>query len=217
MDPLPIEFSDDAFQWAESTLEVLQYQLENDLLAQDRSEANDGDPWNPPQNPEWVLLVFPWFERNLAELFQGPDSQNAKKMIVERFIGATAQWTRHAIQAARTRSERTEIDEWLLLVLAQKSAEIYFAIRAHKLIYVPGWLLQNVFLSGKSLAIRTGVDFLLQFPPSQWKDISLAISPLMQSQDWNIDDVFPKLLGSTNPSVLALLWISPITPIEFES
>jgi hypothetical protein len=64
-------------------------------------------------------------------------------------------------------------------------------------------LLQVLFSSGHTTAIQIGVDMLLVRPPVDWEDVSVALSPLMQSTDWKLEDVFPKLLNCTDPSVLA--------------
>ncbi len=204
MDPLPIAFDDEALRWAENTVEVLnQYLQVPDFIDFDSSELDGVEPWIPPNDTDWGLLIFSWLLENIKPLWEEHRSHKPKRIVLERFVGAVAQWGRNSIQTVRRGTTQGDEHSLALLIFAQKSAELYLAIHGKGLQYVEGWLLQNVFLSGKPVAIRMGVDFLVQAPPSNWKDVSLAISPLMQTQDWSIDDVFPKLLESTNPSVLS--------------
>jgi hypothetical protein len=60
-----------------------------------------------------------------------------------------------------------------------------------------------MFLGGHSSSLRLAVDLLVESPPGDWKDSAHGLSTLMQSTDWKLADVFPRILETQNPSVLA--------------
>jgi hypothetical protein len=86
---------------------------------------------------------------------------------------------------------------------AQRSAMLYQRFYKLRMRHIQGMLLQALLGNQVRSAIVLGVDLLVDCPPHAWQDSSLAISSMVQSEHWKVDDVYPRLLESTDPAVLA--------------
>jgi hypothetical protein len=86
---------------------------------------------------------------------------------------------------------------------AQRATLLYRRFYALKLRHFEGILLQILLSNSVRSAIVVGVDLLVDSPPHAWQDSSLAIGALVQSNRWDRADVYPRLLDSTDPAVLA--------------
>ena len=196
MSELPFELPDSAYQWAnlvESTFgAVLDDPTETSLIRR--------ETWEEPDDPIWSVLV-------VSELIDSADSirslisKNPKKRaFVERFLGALI---RNFRQAMAVDPGQDDLEHLKRLVLLQHVAQLYASYQGQGLNRCEGTLLQVLFSSGHTTAIKIGVDMLLTRPPLNWEDVSVALSPLMQSNLWKLEDVFPSLLQCSDPSVLA--------------
>lgn len=196
MDPIPFEFSEAAQSWAELTFATLEARLGQEIPAHSSQYSN----WDEPSDPMWSILLA----RHLCEVergfFESATQKSKEKACLEQFLAHLVRWFKQAISA-----NAGEIDELHLqrLVLVQHVAILYSKTHGLGLSRFEGSLLQTLFASGHPTAIRLGVDLLLVNPPSNWSDVSLALTPLVQSKNWDIGVVFPRLLESDNPSVLS--------------
>ena len=196
MSELPFQLPDSAYQWAnlvESTLGAALDEPTSDTV-------NRRETWEEPDDPIWSILVA-------SELVDSANSIRAviakdakKRAFFERFLGSLI---RNFRQAMATDPGQDDLEHLKRLVLLQYVAQLYASYQSQGLSRCEGTLLQVLFASGHTTAIQIGVDMLLVRPPVDWEDVSVALSPLMQSTDWKLEDVFPKLLNCTDPSVLA--------------
>ncbi|MEQ1827680.1 MAG: hypothetical protein ABL921_17100 [Pirellula sp.] len=194
MADLPIQFPYAAHDWTNLTEAALNSRLEDPSLDQAKIAAH----WDDPDDPQWSILLAHQLMMNgtlAGQLAGGP----RKHATIEQFMQNLIRWFRQANHAAATE------ESWQLqhLVLAQQVALLYSKLHGNGLQRVEGSLLQVLFASGHTTAVKLGVDYLLTIPPSNWADVSLALTPLVQSKNWSVEDVFPKLLQSSNPSVLS--------------
>ncbi len=181
--------TDDARIWGHRILQRLE--------DAEQGESDQLPAFPEPDVPFWALgisqeLVRDWDRTSGIE---NPFFVAALELLLQR----TSQWLRQSVAVP------VEDDDGALrrLLTVQSAAELYLKIRHGKFARVEGSLLQVPFASGHSTAIRMGVDLLLQQPPDAWTSASLALSPLLQYDDWEIDEVFPRILESSNPSILA--------------
>jgi hypothetical protein len=195
MAELPIDFPEAAQAWADMTESALVTRLEEPASKQAKVAAH----WDEPDSPMWSILLANWLNAPGSPVSDRTAFQAKKLATLEQFLFHLIRWFRQAIQ-----SDPTDPDSHLYkLVLVQQVALLYSKIHGMGLQRTEGNLLQVLFSSGHSTAIRLGVDFLLSKPPMNWADVSLSLAPLVQSKTWNVEDVFPRLLQSTDPSVLS--------------
>lgn len=196
MSELPFELPDSAYQWAnfvESTLgAVLDEPLEQ---ATSRKEV-----WEDPDHPIWSILVASELIESAPSIRAAISENTKKRGLFERFLGALI---RNFRQAIATDPGSDDLEHLKRLVLLQHVAQLYASYQGQGLSRCEGTLLQVLFSSGHTTAIQIGVDMLLVRPPLDWEDVSVALSPLMQSHHWKLEDVFPRLFNCTTPSVLA--------------
>lgn len=57
-------------------------------------------------------------------------------------------------------------------------------------------LLLLLSIDGSDESLNSLAELLLKKPPSRWEEVAQVLSPLMQSNDWNVDALFPKVLGA---------------------
>ena len=195
MDPIPFEFPEAAFEWSDVTEASLESRLFQEIPANTQVASN----WDEPDDPLWSILIARWLCEEGGPFFEETQGNSKHKAILEQFLTHLVRWFRQAI-SVQTPELSVQLQR---LVLVQHVATLYRKIHGLGLLRFEGNLLQVLFASGHSTAIKLGVDFLLTIPPANWSDVSLALSPLVQSKFWNIEDVFPKLLQSDNPSVLS--------------
>jgi hypothetical protein len=198
MEPIPFEFPESAYAWAEVTQATLQSRL--DLADSESSPGLAPANWQEPDDPNWSILVAHWLcdsEDIFPELGEVRTKKNA---CLEQFLTQLIRWFRQSIS-------QQSLDLTVLhlqrLVLVQHVAILYTKVYGLGLSRIEGSLIQVLFASGHPTAIILGVDLLLSQSPSNWAEVSLALSPLVQSKTWDIENVFPRLLQSTDPSVLS--------------
>ncbi|XZE42942.1 HEAT repeat domain-containing protein [Pirellulaceae bacterium SH467] len=212
----PFESSDEAHLWS---LRVFQK-----LETAGRGEGPGRSEFPDPDSPFWSIPVA----RELAENWlayshdHGPSAQapHANRELelasqedssdpsplqpanfgaLEKLLRKLAQWLRQSV-VAPLESEEAALRR---LMAVQSAAELYLKIRHGRFTRAEGALLQVPFASGHSTAIRMGIDLLLQQPPDAWTSASLALSPLLQYDDWDRSIVFPRVFDTANPSILS--------------
>lgn len=225
MDYLPIEFSNEAHSWANLVCGEFGARVsgaESDSRAIGRKQSNGDDTdwqaesesaarspeaaksfWIEPEDPRWGILLAAMLADD--ETFQSREllEQGASKPIIEPLIQSLVGLFRQFINQAEATAERDEQDQLCVLLMVQQAARLYDRIHGLGLRRCEGTLLQIMVYSKQPIGLRLAVDLLLQKPPREWIDSSMALSPLMQFHHWEIGDVFPALLRSENPSVLA--------------
>ncbi|MCU0715762.1 MAG: HEAT repeat domain-containing protein, partial [Pirellula sp.] len=212
----PLETSDEARLWGLRILQKLESNSRGEGLA--RSEFPE------PEFPFWSIAVAKELAENwenyAADLTnaaregagiggEGPSAvgetaENAAGFqpsygALEKLLQKISQWLRQSV-AAPLESEEGALRR---LLAVQTAAELYLKIRHGRFTRIEGALLQVPFASGHSTAIRMGVDLLLQQPPDAWTSASLALSPLLQYDDWDRSIVFPRVFDTANPSILS--------------
>jgi hypothetical protein len=196
MNDLPIEFPGVASDWADLTEGTLETRLQAVHQENARIEAH----WDEPDEPEWSILLAHRLTGSGSILDQHLHSQPQKKLAtLEQFALNLVRWFRQTSQLELL----DDASQLRHLVMAQQVALLYSKLVGKGLHRTEGNLLQVLFASGHSTAIQLGVDFLLKQPPKSWTDVSLSLTPLMQSKNWPIEVVFPRLVQSDNPSVLS--------------
>lgn len=212
----PFESSDEAHLWS---LRVFQK-----LATATRVEGSGRSEFPDPDSPFWSFAVareltenWDHYSPDLRPTPQGPqanpsadltdpdDASDASPLhppnfgALEKLLHKLAQWLRQSV-AAPLDSEEAVLRR---LVAVQCAAELYLKIRHGRFTRVEEALLQVPFASGHSTAIRMGIDLLLQQPPDAWTSASLALSPLLQIDDWDTSIVFPRVFDTANPSILS--------------
>lgn len=190
MSDFPLEMSDDARIWLNRTLQ----QLENGL----QSESQFLPSFTDPANPAWGIFVA----RELTESWESYVAVDSKFAFasLERLIQLVAQWLRASLSL---RNLPPEEHAFQTLMTVQAATQLFLKVRNSRHSNLDGSLLQVAFASGHPTAIQMGVDFLLQFPPQAWTSASLALSPLLQYDSWDVEVVFPRILESSHPAILA--------------
>jgi hypothetical protein len=212
----PLETSDEARLWGLRILQKLESNGRVEGLA--RSDFPD------PESPFWSIAVAKELAENWetyevdrsgaspAARQRGADATSSEEElpddaarfrtndgVLEKLLQKIAQWLRQSVAAPL----ETEEGALRRLMAVQSAAELYLKIRHGRFTRVEGALLQVPFASGHSTAIRMGVDLLLQQPPDAWTSASLALSPLLQYDDWDHLIVFPRVFDTANPSILS--------------
>jgi hypothetical protein len=192
MTDLPLEMSDEARIWG--------YRIEQQLSHSLSSPTATLPEFTAPDVPNWAIFVAHdllenWDQHETCALESKPFAK-----ALETLVGCLAQWLRKAAAMPANDSDSALIK----LVAVQSATELFLKIRqSSRGSNLDGSLLQVAFASGHTTAIRMGVDLLLQTPPKTWSQSSLALSPLLQYDDWDVELVFPRILDSTDPSILA--------------
>jgi hypothetical protein len=196
MSELPFELPDAAYAWAN----LVEATLESEMEAESGDSRLTRDRWEEPDEPIWTVLVA-------SELIDSADAMRAQvkgdpkaRAHLERFLGSLIRAFRQAIWID---PGTDDLEHLKRLVLLQHIAQLYTRLHGCGLVRCEGAMLQVLFSSGHTTAIKVAVDLLLTRPPLDWEDVSVALAPLMQSNDWDLSNVFPRLATSTTPSVLA--------------
>ena len=196
MDTIPFELPNAAYAWADLSEAILETGFDETAL----SNRSMSDQWEEPDEPIWSVLSANWMIENALSIKEQIEVRGRNKARVEQFLTCLV---RNFRQAVATKTSYSDLEQLQRLVLVQHVAELYIKIHGWGLQRCEGSLLQVLFASGYPTAIRLGVDLLLSNPPIDWAEVSLSLTPLMQSKLWRVEDVFPKLLESTIPSVLS--------------
>lgn len=121
--------------------------------------------------------------------------------LLEQALRWLATWI---LQIIREPSSENDASSPLMQAMAaQRGAMLYQRFYELRMRHIQGMLLQALLGNQVRSAIVLGVDLLVDCPPHSWQDSSLSISSLVQSEHWKVDDVYPRLLDSTDPAVLA--------------
>jgi hypothetical protein len=207
----PIDFSPEHKLWTDHCLARLELALENPQEKAANLRWQEPDEWLPTLLLAERLVEF---ERNhRAELLalatqvpasatQAPASASPGQAILQESLSTLGRWL---YQLVRTSTATFDDDtaRFIQLLAAQKASECYVVFRKYNTEKCLGLFLQSMFLSGHSITVRLAVDLLVEQPPEHWTDVAQALSVLMQSTNWKVIDVFPKILETTRPSVLA--------------
>ena len=190
MSDFPLEMSDDARIWLNRTLQ----QLENGL----QSESQFLPSFSDPTDPVWAVFAA----RELIESWETYHAGETRfaQATLERLIQRVAQWLRASLGVSKLPPEEIAFQK---LITVQAATELFLKVRNSRHGNLDGSLLQIAFASGHPTAIQMGMDFLLQAPPQAWTSASLALSPLLQYDDWDVELVFPRILESSQPAILA--------------
>ncbi len=197
MSDFPLEMSDDARVWLNRTLQ----QLENGL----QSESQFLPSFSDPADPVWAIFAA----RELIEswdTYAASDTRFARASL-ERLIQRVAQWLRSGLRVDKLPAEEIAFQK---LITVQAATQLFLKVRTSRYSNLDGALLQIAFASGHPTAIQMGVDFLLQTPPQAWTSASLALSPLLQYDDWDIELVFPRIWKAVSLLFWHRPWISRI-------
>ncbi|MFM7929962.1 MAG: HEAT repeat domain-containing protein [Pirellula sp.] len=196
----PIDYSPEHQLWALECQARLEHALDPSIPD---SESPRRLQWNAPD--EWLptlLLaerICQWesVERDsLASL-----SDHRKALLLEA-LSTLGNWLCQLSRTSTTTFE-DQTAKLVQLMVSQRAFECYRAFRRYEPSKCLGLFLQAMFLSGHSSSLRLAVDLLVESPPGDWKDSAHGLSTLMQSTDWKLADVFPRILDTQNPSVLA--------------
>lgn len=196
MDTIPFELPNAAYAWADLSEAILEAGFDESATP----NRNLIDQWEEPDDPIWSILSANWMCENAGSIKKQIDGITRNRVRLEQFLTCLV---RNFRQAIAIKNSPSDLDQLQRLVLVQHVAELYTKVHGWGLQRCEGSLLQVLFASGHSTAIQLGVELLLAQPPVDWADGSLSLAPLMQSKTWRVEDVFPKLLESTSPAVLA--------------
>lgn len=196
----PIDFSPEHRLWAVECRARLEYALDTAKLDAD---PNSGPIWQTPD--EWLpclLLAEGMCDLEKSEQALLKDLQGPGKAALNEALSTLANWLFQLVRTAPACFE-DQTARLVQLLAAQKACETYNAFRKYQPQKCLGVLLESMLLSGQSSSIRVAVDLLVDAPPTDWKDSAQALGVLMQSTNWKLADVFPRLLDTNQPSVLA--------------
>ena len=196
----PIDFSPEHRLWAVECRARLEYALDTAKLDAD---PNSGPIWQTPD--EWLpclLLAEGMCDPEKSEQALLKDLQGPGKAALNEALSTLANWLFQLVRTAPACFE-DQTARLVQLLAAQKACETYNAFRKYQPQKCLGVLLESMLLSGQSSSIRVAVDLLVDAPPTDWKDSAQALGVLMQSTNWKLADVFPRLLDTNQPSVLA--------------
>lgn len=224
MEFIPIDFSPEHQIWARESISRLELGLESAAESDSSSQRQFELP--PPDEPiasllfAELLLARPDLLERLGgkgTIGNGTDgngtdgngaedheiaSSERVKAIAEQTLSLIAQWFVDLIRSASITFDE-QGNRLIQLITAQKASTLYMMFLGKGFRHCEGRLLQAILSCCESKAVRVGVDLLVENPPRDWTDTSLAITALVQTDKWNVSDVFPRLLDSTNPAVLS--------------
>jgi hypothetical protein len=196
----PIDYSAEHRLWALECLGRLEHALET---SGEDADFRPGLLWQAPD--EWLPTLL--LAERICELQQAQSDELAEltghlRAVLQEALFTLGTWL---CQLARTCPSTFEEQTAKLvqLLTAQRAFECYRAFRRYEPSRCLGLFLQAMLLSGQSSSVRLAVDLLVETPPLDWKDTAHALSTLMQSTEWKLSDVFPRILDSHQPSVLA--------------
>lgn len=202
---MPIEFSHEHQLWAQECISRLELALEQ-VRSSDPTPAVEppsdiGFRWPEPDDLLATLLLADEV-LELADTRQRFGNDPSARAVAQQAIGMLGRWLSELVRSTGvTYDEDTE--RLVQLLAAQKASKLYVLIHGLGLRQCEGVLLQAILSSKIPTAIRVGIDLLVEHPPKVWTESSQAIGALVQSHHWKIPDVFPRLLDSTHPAVLA--------------
>jgi hypothetical protein len=155
--------------------------------------------------PPSHLALLHLADRMLDYEFEPTILQHDKHVrgVIELGLRFLASWLVDAVQEMKSEDRDPPSAKLFQALGAQRGAMLYSRFFGFRLQQTEGPLLRVLLANPIPSAIAVGVDLLVQSPPHAWQDSSLAISALVQSFPWDPAAVFPRLLDSTDPAVLA--------------
>lgn len=191
-------------QWSRLCMTRLEESLnagENGLERPVSSSATTGPlRWEtPPSHAAVLLLADAILSHDFNEEVLQRDA--GLRGLLEQALRWLATWMLQVIREASSENEASS--PLIQAMAAQRGAMLYRRFYEMRMRHVEGMLLQALLGNQVRSAIVLGVDLLVDRPPHAWQDSSLAISSLVQSEHWNIVDVYPRLLDSSDPAVLS--------------
>jgi len=216
MEFMPIAFSEEHQLWARESISRFREALDTALATSQGEGAGVRMELDEPHDDQSLATDFRWQEPDdlLAALLLsdlvlqlehlreqlGHDAKS--KRIAQIAIASLGHWLAELVRSTGvTYDEETE--RLVQLIAAEKASRLYVQIRGLGLAKCEGLLLQTLLSSKVPSAVRVGVDLIVEQPPKEWSESSQAIGALIQSHHWKLRDVFPRLLDSTVPAVLA--------------
>ncbi|MFN9984144.1 MAG: hypothetical protein ACK52S_01210, partial [Pirellula sp.] len=219
MEFIPIDFSPEHQIWASESISRLELALES-ASENSRSSLRPFE-LPPPDEPiasllfAELLLATPNLQTRLCGYGTGSDGDGSNdaeendavggervQAIAEQTLSLIAQWFVDLIRSASISFDE-QGNRLIQLLTAQKASTLYMMFLGKGFRHCEGRLLQAILSCCEPKAVRVGIDLLVDHPPRDWTDTSLAITALVQTDKWNVSDVFPRLLDSTNPAVLS--------------
>lgn len=196
----PIDYSPEHQLWALECQARLEHALDPSIPD---SESPRRLQWNAPD--EWLptlLLAERICQWESVERESLASLSDHRKALLQEALSALGNWLCQLSRTSTTTFE-DQTAKLVQLMVSQRAFECYRAFRRYEPSKCLGLFLQAMFLSGHSSSLRLAVDLLVESPPGDWKDSAHGLSTLMQSTDWKLADVFPRILDTQNPSVLA--------------
>jgi hypothetical protein len=196
----PIDYSPEHQLWALECLGRLEHALDT---SDDDHENPHGLLWQTPD--EWLptlLLAERLCELEKIERENLGKLQGHRKAIFQDALVTLGNWLNQLARSCPSTFEE-QTARLVGLLVSQRAFECYRAFRKYNPSKSLGLFLQSMLFNGHSSSLRVAMDLLVDTPPLDWKDTALALSTLMQSTNWKLADVFPRLLDSDHPSVLA--------------
>jgi hypothetical protein len=168
------------------------------------SEYRDSEPlrWILPPSHEAILLLADRVlkkDLDFAALRTNPRARG----VLEQGLRSLASWLVDGVQKIGTEESDPQRVRLFQAAAAQRGGMLYQRFRELQLRHTEGPLLRTLLANPIPSAMALGVDLLVESPPHAWQDSSLAISTLVQTFPWDVAIVFPRLLESTDPAVLA--------------
>ncbi|MFM8261896.1 MAG: HEAT repeat domain-containing protein [Pirellula sp.] len=196
----PIDYSPEHQLWALECQARLEHALDPSIPD---SESPRRLQWNAPD--EWLptlLLAERICQWESVERDTLASLSDHRKALLQEALSSLGNWLCQLSRTSTTTFE-DQTAKLVQLMVSQRAFECYRAFRRYEPSKCLGLFLQAMFLSGHSSSLRLAVDLLVESPPGDWKDSAHGLSTLMQSTDWKLADVFPRILDTQNPSVLA--------------
>lgn len=166
---------------------------------------------DPPSHAAVLDLADAILSFELDKSLLGQDQ--SRRGVLEQSLCSLAIWLLQCVREGTARADDPDPSSELSSALfqgallqgmaAQRATLLYRRFYALKLRHFEGILLQILLSNSVRSAVVVGVDLLVDSPPHAWQDSSLAIGALVQSNRWEVGDVYPRLLDSTDPAVLA--------------
>jgi hypothetical protein len=197
---MAIDYTSSDLDWSQTCLAHFAAAIDQAGRVPGKSSAHPFS-WDEPPSFRAVLHLA---DALLGTVADG-DSQQIEprvRSIVEHAVWSIAN---RLLEGIRDRSVVQEPESTTLFraMAAQRGALLYRRFHSWKLRHTEGVLLQTMLTNPVRAAVVLGVDLLVGNPPSSWQESSLAIGSLAQSNSWMVNDVFPRLLDSADPAVLA--------------
>lgn len=196
----PIDYSAEHRLWALECQARLEHALDSSIPDSDSPrnlQWNTPDEWLPTLLLAEQICKLESNQRKLLEQLGGH-----RKALLHEALGTLGNWLCQLSRSSNSTFE-DQTAKLIQLLVSQRAFECYRAFRRYEPSKCLGLFLQAMFLGGHSSSLRLGVDLLVDSPPWDWKDTAHGLSTLMQSTDWKLSDVFPRILDSDQPSVLA--------------